>query len=100
MTMPLLVLVGGLVFAIGFALGSAVFALVLRQRERQLSIKIKAVESARRYLHRHGVHLSAWVASAIDQEREIRIIKRPRRWSSWWQRRNLGRRARKNAPGT
>jgi hypothetical protein len=79
MTTPLLVLVGGLVFAIGFALGSAVFALVLRQRERQLSIKIKAVESARRYLRRHGIDVSAWVASTVDREREIRIIERPRR---------------------
>jgi hypothetical protein len=77
---PLLLLVGGLVFAIGFALGSAVFALVLRQRERQLSIKIKAVESARRYLHRHGIDVSAWVASTVDREREIRIIRQPRRF--------------------
>lgn len=77
MTTPLFVLVGGLVFAIGFALGSAVFALVMRQRERQLRIKIKAVEAARRYLLRHGVHLPAWVVAA-DQDREIRIIKQRR----------------------
>lgn len=75
MTGPLFVLVGGLVFAVGFALGSAVFSLILRQRERQLRIKIKAVESARRYLLRHGVDLPAWVVSVTDRDREIRIIK-------------------------
>jgi hypothetical protein len=90
MTTPLFVLVGGLVFAIGFGLGSAVFTLVLRQRERQLSIKIKAVESARRYLHRLGVDLPAWVASASDQEREIRIIEQPKWWTRWLHRRKNG----------
>jgi hypothetical protein len=78
-TGPLLLLVGGSVFAIGFAVGTAVFTLVLRQRERQLRIKIKAVESARRYLLRHDVHLPAWVVSVTDQDREIRVIKQPRR---------------------
>ena len=79
MTGPLFVLVGGSVFAIGFALGSAVFTLVLRQQQRRLSIKIKAVESARLYLLRYGIHLPAWVAAVVDLNREIRIIKQPRR---------------------
>jgi hypothetical protein len=87
MTTPLLVLVGGLVFAIGFALGSAFFSLVLRERGRQLNIKIKAVESARLYLLRHGVHLPAWVASVVDLNREIRIIEQPKWWTRWLHRR-------------
>lgn len=79
MPTPLFVILGGLVFVVGFALGSAVFSLIMRERERQLTIKIRAIEAARRYLLRHGVHLPAWVASVADQDREIRIIKQPRR---------------------
>lgn len=75
MTTPLLVLVGGVVFAVGFALGSVVFSLVRRQQERSLLIKAKAIEAARRYLLRYDIHLPAWVIAVTHQDREIRVIK-------------------------
>jgi hypothetical protein len=82
-TAPLFVLVGGLAFAGGFLVGSAVFACILRQRERRVAIKIKAIEAVRQYLYRHGIELSAWVTSVIDSERQEHAARQPRRW---WQR--------------
>jgi hypothetical protein len=82
-TTPLFVLIGGLAFAGGFLVGSAVFSYVLRQREQRVATKIKAIEAVRRYLYRHGIELSAWVASVIDGERQEYAARQPRRW---WQR--------------
>lgn len=87
MLTPVLVIIYGLLFCIGFAAGAAVFARVLQQREQRLTAKVKAVESARLYLRRHGIELPAWVASVVDRERQEQAAQRQRR--SWWRR--LGR---------
>jgi hypothetical protein len=80
---PLLVLIGGLAFAGGFLVGSAVCSYALRQREQRVATKIKAIEAVRRYLHRHDIDLAAWVISVIDDERQEHGTQQPRRW---WQR--------------
>ena len=80
MPTSLVVIVSGIAFVGGFTVGSAVFSRALRQRERRLTNKAKAIESARRYLLRHGIDLPTWVASVVDQERPAR-----RPW--WWRRR-------------
>lgn len=84
MPTPLFILLTGLAFLLGFAAGSAVFAYVLRQREQRVSTKIKAIEAVRRYLHRHGIELAAWVASVVDRERQEQAVRQPRRWWQFW----------------
>lgn len=75
MTVPLLLLFGGFIFVAGFGLGTAVSSLTLRRRERQLRGRIRALNSARRYLHRYGIDLPAWIASVDDEQR---LALRPR----------------------
>ncbi|MEC3976227.1 hypothetical protein [Amycolatopsis sp. H20-H5] len=81
---PLSVLVGGLAFAGGFVTGTTVFRWALRRQAQRVALKLRAIESARLYLHERGVELAAWVADLADRERADQQAEEPR--SRWWKR--------------
>jgi hypothetical protein len=74
---PLFLIIGGLAFGAGSVVGSAAFSFLLRQRERRVTAKFKAIEAIRVYLHKRDVPLTPWVVHVLDQERTERKALRP-----------------------
>ena len=72
MTLSLLILLGGFAFVSGFGLGVAASKLALREREKRLRRKIRAVEAARVSMRGKGYDFPAWIVSVLDEERSER----------------------------
>jgi hypothetical protein len=77
-SIALFLVVDGLVFFIGFGVGSTLFTWALRRREARVSQKVRALEHLRRNEHIDASPIAAYL---VDQQRRERAARRSRRWS-------------------